>query len=77
MYVEWEGTKDIRLVTRLSLEKTCIFATTADHDFGVLFQGTEKDAQAVFNAIRKRMGVVLITTDWMKKVVAKRWKGND
>ena len=78
MYIEWEDSDDLRLVTHLSLKKECIFATTVGHEgFGVIFQGTEKDALEVFNAIRKRMGVTLITRKWIEKVVARRWKGDD
>jgi len=84
MYVEWEGdTSDLRLVARIHLDVSetgdqgTVFVKTADHARGILFMGSEKDAQAVFNAMRKRMGVTLITAKWLKKVVAKRWKGAD
>lgn len=77
MYVEWEGDPThLRLVEGIQLEE----ATIRVESSGVvckLFEGTVKDAQAVFNAIRKRLGVTLITTAWMQKTAAKRWKGND
>jgi len=83
MYVEWRGDPDhLRHVGAIVLK--------ADEGYGLLqivsgeltatlYMGPEKDAQAVFQAIRKRLGLNgdLITDKWIKKTVKNRWKGND
>ena len=82
MYVEWEGDPShLRLVEGVQLVIDGLggaeIHVESSGTMCILFEGPEKDVQAVFKAIRKRMGVVLVTIKWMEKIAAKRWKGGD
>jgi len=86
MYIEWgQDSDDLRLVASIRLdvsgviEQGTIFVKSVDHDRAVLYMGSVKDAQAVFKAIRKRLGAgsVIITDKWVQRTVKNRWKGDD